>query len=228
MIQQTVRKGIQGVCDVCDKSIEVFRTHGNILMCQGCIELESETLKNVAQEHEMNRLLADSKAIDESMTLKQDIFNGKTIAAVELKAAIMADDSILPKDKEYTYALACKERLLHFQKRVFDKKQEVIEEENTARMWQAQAQSAAAEVRDERREQFKNLRSDYQPKVVKEIKPKTIKVPKKSSKLVTEEARQAAAKYSVDSSIVAMMATAKNISPTLAAEMYARQLGLIK
>ncbi len=219
MATQT-KQSKKGDCEVCDKpGVDVWPTPGNIDMCADC-KAEDDAIRSKAST--VGNIIEHSVKVDTSIEVKSDLFNAATVAAVELKAAIENDESIPADQKEFKYAQMCYDRFLHFQKVAFEKHQEYIAVENEKRAWQVQTQTIAGKLRSEYRDHFKNLNVNYAPTPVKAIKEvaKTRK-PKTAAKV--SESREAAAKYKVDSTLVHMMVTKRNMS----AEDAAKELSLI-
>lgn len=217
MIHPTiVKKGYQGTCENCDTQTEVFNTRGNIKMCQPCIDEEKQFLENAALA---NRVISDMRAVDTASELKADIFNAQTVAIVELKAAIWADENIPDARKQYVYTQECEKHFLASQKRVFEKRQAVIDEESIQARWQTAAQAAAGQLSMVEREHFKKLNMNYQPTQVKTPKPAKTKAPSKNYK--GNELREACAKYNVPTQIIQLMVLQRNITAEVAAKEYA-------
>jgi hypothetical protein len=219
----TVRRGYQGICEVCDKQSEVFNTQGNIKMCQGCIEEEKQHLENATLA---NRVITDMRAVDSVSELKADIFNAETVAITELKAAIWADENIPDTRKQFVYTQECERHFLASQKRVFEKRQAVIDEESIQARWQTAAQTAAGQLSAVEREHFKKLNMSYQPTQVKTPKPGKSKSPAKNYK--GSEFRDAAAKYNVDVAAVRMISIQRNVSADEAGRIFAEQIAKSK
>ncbi len=217
MIHPTsVRKGYQGICEVCDKQSEIFNTRGNIKMCQECIEDEKQHLETAILA---NRVISDMRAVDTQSELKADIFNAQTIAITELKASIWADENIPDERKQYVYTQECTKHFEILQKRVFDKRQELLTDENAQRAWQVAAQTAAGALTAVEREHFKKLNVSYQPTQVKSIKPGKSKSPSKNYK--GNELREACAKYNVPTQIIQLMILQRGITAEVAAKEFA-------
>lgn len=215
MALNIVPKVTKGDCECCDSvGVDVTFQHGNMWMCASCIEKEMTA----------TQLLADSKVIDQSITVKADIYNASTVAAIELRGAIEADSSIPQDQKEYAYAKACMERFQHTQKVIFEKRQELLKNENELRMWQVNVQTTAGKLRSEFREQFKMLDVSYQPVTPKTTKPKAVKTSKTFAK---EAVNDAAKKYKVPASAIQMMVISRNgMSPDAAGKELAEKLGI--
>lgn len=221
-------------CEVCTATaIKTTCTYGNIWMCDDCIERErkltEENMKPENVQARVNATLHAAAKIDESVVVKTDLFNAATVASVELKAAIDNDENIPADQKQYVYANACLERFQKFQKIVFDQRQELLETENKMRMWQMQVQQAAATLRGELREKFKQFDVNYQPAPPKSVKPASPRTSKK--KFSREELNTAIKKYNLDGShavAVQMLATAKNWKVEEAAKDLATKLGKFK
>lgn len=210
-----VPKVTKGDCECCDSTaVDVTLQHGNMWMCAACSEKEKVATK----------LIEESKIIDSSIVVKADIYNAKTVAAIELRGAIQADSTIPDDQKEYAYAKACFERFQRIQKVIFDKRQELLDNENELRMWQVNVQTTAGKLRSEYREQFKMLDVSYQPVSITK-KSKSVK-PVKSGKSFDKAALFAAAKkYDVPAAGVQSIILSRNMSAEDAAVTLAKLLG---
>jgi hypothetical protein len=203
-----------GDCEVCDTpQVEVFEMQGHIMMCLDCRAAEMLVIE---QSTVGEKVIQQMRTVDNTIELKQDVFNASTVAITELKGAIWADDSIESNRKQYVYTKACADHFEKMQKTVFDKRQELTTAENEMRAWQVAAQSAAGALTATEREHFKKININYQP-VVKSVKPKAVK-PSKSYK--SNEYKEAAAKYNVDATAIRMIALQRNLSAEDAAKAF--------
>lgn len=94
----------------------------DMLLCDSCANKHEASIKaNITDLTEnVEKVLDAAKRIDSSIRFSGDIFNAATIAHVEIKAAIMADDSIPQEDKLKTYQNTIFERFQHFQRVAFE------------------------------------------------------------------------------------------------------------
>lgn len=209
-----------GDCEVCDRvDIEVWQMHGNIMMCQDC-----KTKEETVQSKIDNIVIHNSRMVDTSIELKQDIFNAKTVALQELRSAFEHDENIPSDKKEYEYAKECLLRLQGLQKAIFEERQSLLDKENEARAIQTAIQTSAGKLREDLRAQFKLQDITYQP-VVKTIKPKKPHAPSVTSKGKLNEVKEAAKKYGVDPIGVQAMVVSRHMSADDAAREFARMLG---
>jgi hypothetical protein len=210
-----VPKVVKGDCECCDSvAVDVTLQHGNMWMCAAC-----STKEQVATQ-----LIEQSKTIDSAIVVKADIYNAKTVAAIELRGAIEADSSIPDDQKEYAYAKACFTRFQNMQKVIFDKRQELLDNENELRMWQVNVQTTAGKLRAEYREQFKMLDVSYQPVSITK-KNKSVK-PVKAGKAFDKAAVfEFAKKYDVPASGIQSIVISRNMSPENAAKELAKIMG---
>lgn len=218
MALQTVLKG---ECECCDKvDVTVYVTTGNIRMCSDCKEKQDAAVQQAAS---VNTMIVASRSIDANIQIKTDIFQAATVAAVELKGAIDADEAIPADQKNYIMAQESLKRYQNLQKVIFEERQALLVKENELRMWQTQVQNFAGKLRAEQKEQFRNFDINYQPQTPKSVKPakaKSVKVTAKAADII-----EAAAKYNVPSSAVAMVANARNLTAEGAAKYLAETLG---
>lgn len=219
MALNIVPKVTKGDCECCDSTaVDVTLQHGNMWMCATCSEKEKVATK----------LIEESKVIDSSIQVKADIYNAKTVAAIELRGAIEADSTIPADQKEYVYAKMCYDRYKHIQEVIFNQRKELIANENEMRMWQVNVQTTASKLRTEQREQFKTLDSSYQPVPQKTPKSRPIRTPKAVQR---EEIHEAARKYGIPqlhNAIKMMVQTRAGMSADGAARDLAQKLGLLK
>ena len=133
-----------GECDICGQfDCKVWQTPGNIWMCEPCkakedkLQAENSAETELRLQQESLRGLTElSRQTDQNVQLKTDIFLADTVAAVELKAAIQADDTVAEADKQFALANECQTRYMHYKEVVFAAREALAEAENKMRMWQ--------------------------------------------------------------------------------------------
>jgi len=199
--------------------------YGNMLMCESCWQRElAVTAKHMSPEAQKARLdayLAQSKAIDEKVQTKMDIFNSEAIPAVELRASINNNTEMDQLQKDHLYAKTCMERFIGLKQAVFGKREELLKMENEMRMWQVQVRTVASLLSAELKAQFQASDVTYNPPVTKVTKPAAPKIPKK--RYSPDELLAACKKYDVPMAAVQMFVTSKNMSPEDAA-MHLRRM----
>jgi len=202
-------------CDCCpdSKMVKCVETFG-MMMCEGCI----------AKQGAVSTFIAETRTIDTSIQVKTDIFNAKTVAAVELRGAIMADASIADDMKEYEYAKATAARQAHLSKVIFEREQQLLEDKNELRMWQTQTNHAVAKLKAEYQAHFKSNDLNYKPQAPKSVKPKAIKKAPKFDKVAV---MAAAGKYGVPAGAVQMSVLQHHWTPDEAAMDIARAMGIL-
>lgn len=216
MFNGQLKKGVCEAAMAC-KSEEIQTLtlqHGNIWMCDDCRAYEHKLSKQIETS---NQLIIESRRVDESILIKQDIYNAHTIALSEIKAAIQADDSIPPSDKDLLYTQECEKKYKQQTEVIFGLKAQLAEAENIQKVWKVATQEAASVLRAEQRALFAKIDVNYQPSVksIKSTKsgPST---PSKSgpSKIeIRKQIQSASEKYGVPMSGLAMMVqTNKNKS----------------
>lgn len=221
--KQAVKK--IGDCEIRDehKDVEVFLEAGNIWMCQICRDYEAELTERNALARKM---IQESRSVDSSIQLKQDIFTAKTVPAIELRAAIEHDDSIPADQKDYAFTKECMTRFQNLQKIIFEERKALSEKENELRMWQVNVQTSAGKLRSDIRAEFKQLDVNYQPTPVKSIKPKAVKQPSKKA-FDKKALYEAAKKYDVPALQVQSIIVSRNMDANAAAKYLAELLGKI-
>ena len=213
MAQTLVKKGD---CDCCDNvSCNVILRNG-MTMCDACVAKENKAIEESGQKITAEQIIAQSKTIDTQAQIKPDVFRLATVAAIELKGAINADETIPESQKDYLMAKTTFERFLHFKNVVLQKRDELTAAESEMRAWQAQAQTFAGKVRADQRAEFKALDLSYNPTPVKSVKEasKSTGSPKK---IKMTDVKEAAQKYNVSAQMITMYMIGKTITADAAA-----------
>jgi hypothetical protein len=207
-----------GDCECCPNlNCRITLMHGNMWMCDEC-KAKDDALKaelnEKAQQKKLDAILDKSRVIDQSINVKTDLFNAATIPAIELKAAIDADESIPADQKHFRYTDEAYTRFLQFKQAVFQQRQQLVEAENTMRMWQTQVRTSAATLKAEQREKYKTEDLNYTPVTPKSPKPAAPKTGKKFDK---EAVLEAARKYDIPMAAVQLICNARHVSPEVSA-----------
>lgn len=218
------RKPTIGDCECCDKvNVEVWTSSRNMTQCADCKAADEQV---EARSREAAKLIQDSRQIDSAITLKTDIFLSKTVAAVELKAAIDNDDSIPAAEKNHAYARECMVRFLKLRDVILPADRAAItEKENEMRMWQVNVQTMAGKLRADQRAQFREVDFNYQPAPITK-RQKTTK-PVKTPKFDKVALFEAAKKYGVPANNVQSIITSKGMTAENAAKYLAELMGLL-
>jgi hypothetical protein len=216
----------KGDCECCTVSIDVtltYEIHGGMWQCDNCRQLDSDIKKSISSVKSINHTLTEAKRADESILIKQDIFNSKAPSAVEIKAAIMADESIPDSEKNLEYTKQVEARLLHFTDIVFSIKDQLQEAENARKMWLINTQEAASQLRSEQRALFAKHDINYKPvvKTIKSVKPGKSSPSVSSTSAGRNQIKEMAEKYKVSAPILTMMVVGDK---TTSVESHARKL----
>jgi hypothetical protein len=229
-------------CDICgaqDVSVQV--KFGNMLMCGPCTEneerlyAESQRPENVAarvetqqKAAEINAVLNQAKTIDESVTVKSEIFNAETVSLDEIKAAIEADAAI--ENKPFALAEQVKARFEHLTNVVFELNNQIVEATNRQKAIQVYLNQLANKLRAEEREKLKISDLSYQPKPVKSATPKPIKTSgaKKNKALDKAELRKYAAELGVAEFTLQSIIVSKGVTVQVAANILREKLAIMK
>src|SRR5262245_35870952 len=200
-----------GECELCQKTVMLTLRHNNIWMCDLCWD---------DQRRLMNSTIEQAKHADQSIQLKQDLFNAKTIATMELKAAIDNDPTIPANEKDYRFTEVLQRRISHFTDVILTKRAELIEMENEKRAMFSVLQQSAVRLSKEERNRLHIKDRTYPVKPIKPIKPAKDGTPSKGRKpkVDVEAARKYAAQYGVPAEVVIMLAGMNNITPEEAAK----------
>lgn len=199
MLPKFVAKPAIGDCEACDaKNLEVWKVHGNMFLCADCRAKEQEAELRLSQSKQTQQTFATKST---EIQLVTDIHNAQSVAIVELHAAILADETIPEKDKQFTFVKKLEEHFLHLKEVVSARRKELIEMENELRLYQVNGQMEVAKLSSEYAAQFDTFNKiGTYPTKVKTVKPKAEKAPKeqKSKPSATaryKEAKETAAKY---------------------------------
>jgi hypothetical protein len=211
-------------CECCTyegPSCEIYMT---MLMCPECLtkqkelqaksEAEAETRVTEYRTESSARLI-EAQKIDNAIQVKSDIFNAETVAIIELKNIIDADESVALDQKHFKLAQVLTDRVNGFKKAIFQLNTEVIDKINAQRAIQTYLNDLSNKLRVEEREKIKLADINYQPNPVKVSKPRESKV----KKFDKADIRKWALFAGVPESVIQMVCVAKNVSPEEAANI---------
>ena len=200
-------------CECCP-NIGPCEMYIDILMCATCYEheiaaqIELKKPENQAARvnamHEtiaLNEVLHAATDTDHSITLVTDIFNAKTVAIVELKKAIDADDAIT--NKPFALAEMVSNRNAHLKGVIQKEKQTLTELENELRAGQVYLNQMSNQLRIEEREKLKISDINYNPST-KQVKPRSVGPKKPSAAQMIRECREWAIKLEIPTMANAM------------------------
>lgn len=236
----------RATCEACGNT-GVCEIIGTILMCEDCQAKEREAVANriqaIATAAKMNEgvnlnrlpeaereklygeaaelnILAKSMQIDNAIQLHTDIFNAKTVAIVELKKAIEADDSI--ENKHYKLAEVIGERFKHLTQVIFDARQKQVDAQNEQKAIQVYLNQLVDKLSKEEREKLKLHDIEYKPSDKPVKKPSAAKVKKFDKTEVREFAQKLTDElgFPVADSILQMICVSKNMSAEQAANHF--------
>jgi|SRR5882724_10403002 len=173
--------------------------HDLNLKCPSC---GAPTVKNLIEE---------SRKIDQSITLRQHIFNAKTVAIIELFKAVDLDETIELSNKQFRKAQLLHERFIHLRESLFKKKEEIIEEENELRAYQTHLNDLANKLHESERAVLKIENINYDPAAPKEVKPTPVKQSK--AKYSKSDINDAANKWNLPALVIQMTCVARNMLP---------------
>lgn len=213
------KHGNQAVCDCCDKTgnLEIFMLgNSQALLTRECMERERTILEAEVnsvegrrkmevfqspdnQENRLlaynavvrpyERLIAESRKIDDELHLNSDIFTAKTIPIEELRKAIWNEVSIPHDKKFFEFVAECKRRITTLQTVIFDLDKQKIEAYSEQKAWHVAMNDYANKLRKEEREQLRIQDVTYDVKMPKPITPKAIRT--NTNKVSKQELRDA-------------------------------------
>lgn len=221
-------------CDICGaENISVTLKYGNMLLCGPC-EIEEERLyaesqrpENVAarvetqqKAAEINAVLKQAAAIDDSIEIKSDIFNAETVALEVIRTSIDADGNI--ENKPYALGEQVKAHFEKLRDTMFDLNKQMMEVAVRQKATQVYLNQLANKLRADEREKLKISDLNYQPKPVKSSTPKPIKTTgtsKKAPKLDKTLLRKYAAELGVAEFTLQMLVVSKGLTIEAAANL---------
>lgn len=239
----TTTKEIPAECEVCSvtqlslkaeipaKSLVCYKT---IWMCPACFKTEYDLTKQSEAEADQrvaasrNATVEQSRKIDESIQLKDDIFNANTMAIHELETAINADPTI--ENKSLALFTELDIRYKHLAAVMFDARQVITDAGNQQRAIHTYMNANANRLRAEEREKLKIQDFNYQPEVIKPAKiakatSGKARSPKKGPS--AKELKEMAAKYNVPMEAIRARMISKNEDLETAAKTIAEKMGLL-
>lgn len=177
----------RATCETCGNSGTCDIVYGNVLMCVDCQDKEKKAQEDLAAgadaRVEESRQNADARAkitkaqqIDHSIQIIQDIFNAETVAIVDIRNVIDADESI--PEKHFALAKSLEDRHTHFQDVINAARDTIKEAESKQRAIQQYYNELANKLRVEEREKIKLRDVNYKPLEKKIAKPKAPSIKK--------------------------------------------------
>lgn len=227
MLQPT-RKIVKklGTCDVCDsEGVEVAVYYGNIAQCDACYAKE----QSILAESKVPEVVIQAQKIDQTIAIKQDVFNLATIACSELRGALEADPNVT--NKAYVLAETIKIRIEKMDAAIFAKRDE-LKDLDSARRAHLEYLQKITDLRAEEREKLRLQDISYvpqQPTIKKVKEAATGKSPSKSprSNVVREMAIKMGIAEDVQDTFIAsvkMMMEVRKMTLEDAAKMIAQKL----
>jgi hypothetical protein len=238
------------ICATCRTANADDIRYGNLPMCNKCWEkekaLQAENMSPANQQARVDAANAVStrqieqdvvklsQQIDSSITVSSDIFNAKTTAILDLKAAIDNDESIT--NKPYKLAETLKTRFEHLTGVIFNAGEQIKDANNEQKAIQQFLNNLANSLRSEEREKLRLADIKYQPQPVKSPTVKTVKttgtrqskVPAHRQKLDKESIKKYAAELGVPEFHIQQICVSQGVIPEKAAEIVRTMLAKMR
>ena len=206
-----IAHGSEATCDACP-NIGPCELYHSLLLCAECMNKE---LQHNSPESQENRVIEFRKqSIDQSIQVKSDLFNAEITSIESLRLSIAEDNSI--ENKHFELARLVKERIIHFQKIIFERNEQNVNDSTKQRASQSYLNDLANKLHSEEREKLKLSDITYKPNEVKITKPKI--GPKKG--FDKAEVRRIALECGMPESVIQMLCIAKNLTPQQAGETF--------
>jgi hypothetical protein len=192
-------------CDCCPNIGPVEIRYGNMLMCAACWDKEQKvSAEHMSPENQnkrvleyrtqQNKIIEQSRAIDNNITVRTEIYNAQTVSINDLASAINSNPEI--NNKPFALAEELTNRLNNLKKAAFEIQEQLVNNNSEQRAIQQYMNDLANKLRAEEREKLKLQDINYKPASPKASKPKTITTTGVSTKpvKVDKAARAKAAK----------------------------------
>lgn len=215
----------RATCEQCGSSgtCNVFT---GMLLCMDCIANEKRAiLENQSEEKQAERLRSHqaltemAKRVDQSVTVKSDVYNAETIATIKVFQSIDSDESI--QNKVFAKAQFLSERYEHFSKVVFEARSVLETATSSQRAIQSQLNELANQLREDERSKLQLNDLNYHPSVVKPKRSESRA--QRVKKWTKASVREAAANYKVPVDAVQMICVARNLDAESAAKILHEQ-----
>lgn len=217
-------KGKEVECECCPNRVaeRAIKTYADMKMCPSChateLRLQAENNTPEKQQERVDSLheaLDRSRALDNAIAVRTDLFNAATVAIVDLKTIIESDDTIV--NKNFKLAEELMARFEHFKSVVFEANAAIVEATNNQKAIQVYLNQLANKLRAEEREKLKIQDLNYKPKEVKPVKPRAVRTAK--AKLDKVALRKYAAELGVSEFTLQMLVVSKGLTVEAAANM---------
>ena len=214
-----------------------LRTYAGMIVCGNCYAIEMGLLKtNATPEKQQERVeisnnkmaiaLEVSRAVDNAIQVRTDLFNAATTSIIELKAQIDGNADIT--NKPYALAEELTKRFEHHKQVVFELSEQIVAAGNSQKAIQIYLNQLANQLRAEEREKLKIADINYKPNPVKPVKTKSVKTTGTSKKLDKAELKKYATELGVSEFTLQMVCVSQGISPEMAANKLRKSINEAK
>lgn len=212
-------------CEACPTTLASLVLTGKKLIffkgtwfCPSCHAKEVELTEISAKEADKrveesraqsNSLVDISRQIDQTIQLREDVFNAHTVAIMDLKKAIDEDTTI--ENKPLFLAEELHKRYSHLAKVVFDARSMIVDATNQQRAIHTYMATLSNQLRAEEREKLKLQDINYHPETPKTPKVRgTSSKPRTAKKIATlAECKEMAGKFNIPVEMLRMRLTVK-------------------
>lgn len=210
-------------CDYCESTDSIIKI-GDTYSCplhRNEASKANTPSTNVPAPISVNEVLKQTRAVDNSVSVRTDLFNAETVALDDIKKAIMADETIT--NKPFALATEVHARYKKFQEVIFALKEQIDEAMNKQRADQIYLNNLANTLRADEREKLKIQDINYKPRnVAMPVNKKTIKMVK--TRIDVKELRAAAAKLGIPEFTLKMIIIQKHLTVAQALAMFEKNI----
>lgn len=202
----------KATCEVCGNTgtCDFYCYDTEYLMCMDCLDKERQAAINRGKinnnNHTADEVLNISQKVDQSIQIREDVFNAKTVAIIHLKDAIDKDDNV--PNKHDVLAKALEERYNHLSDKIRIRNEETREDLIEQRAIQTYYQELKKKLTEEVQKSIKLKDVNYKP----EPAPKKVKAPKLEKKYTKETVRKAAQQSGLPEQAIYFLCTAQGVS----------------
>lgn len=173
------------LCELCEvnKPTEHWK---RLWLCDNCASEQKQVIIDIktsmAEKEAINHAdyLEKNRQIDQSLKLREDIFNSESLSITAIIEAVNADDRIINKNLKICELV--KEKIEKLRILIFDENTRIIELNNRLRVNEQFLNEKANKLRAEEREKLKLQDNTYKINPIKIAKPKLVAVKKKLDK----------------------------------------------
>ena len=204
-------------CEVCGTETKCdffpdYKHPRKILICESCLTKELRAASEAAAERAKSRDLTAS-----NVKTPGDLFVAETPSIKEIVDSVNSDDSIHSLDKASQICVVIKERILNYQKSIFDLNQQVRETQRLQNESQIYLNHKMKEISAEKQKELGLLDISYKPDSGKVKTPKAAPTTKRVN---MDELKKYANQFGIPMAALRNIMLARSVSVEAAAKIF--------